>query len=177
MTWITGAKPTGGIKTKVHFRNCRNRPSETDRRYRLRATTNNQSIEGTKSQRVIVTSEHKLLKTGALVLLEIVTLDFEDLPVIQVTLHSFPNVVRKAHTDERVRNLFVPVGLAQFDQTPGDGCGVLEVRSRSNPSHDRGSSRNSPSFHRNQRTDRQLPGSQPAMTFVDRLPQSTFPGA
>ena len=107
---------------------------------------------------------------------EIMTLNFEDLPVMQVTLHSFSDVVRKAHTDECVRNLFVPVNLAQFDQTPGDGRRVLEGLKLVND-HDQESSGNSPSFHRNRRTGTQLPGWQPATTFADHLPQSTFPGA
>ena len=68
----------------------------------------------------------KLLKTSALAVSEIVTLNFEDLPIMQVALHGFPDVVREAHAEERVRNLFVPVDLTQLEETAGDGCGILQ---------------------------------------------------
>jgi len=45
---------------------------------------------------------------------------------MQIALHGFPDVVRKAHTDECVRNLFVPMGLAQFEEAAGNGRRVLE---------------------------------------------------
>ena len=54
------------------------------------------------------------------------TLNFKDFPVVQIALHGFPDVVRKAHTNECVRNLFVPMDLAQFEEAPGNGRRVLE---------------------------------------------------
>lgn len=57
---------------------------------------------------------------------EIMTLNFEDFSVMQIALHGFPDVVRKAHTDQCVRNLFVPVGLTQFEEASCDGRRVLE---------------------------------------------------
>ena len=57
---------------------------------------------------------------------EIVTLNFKDLPVMQVAIHGLPDVVREAHAEECVRNLLVPVDLAQFEETTGDGRGILQ---------------------------------------------------
>ena len=68
----------------------------------------------------------KLLKTSALALSEIVTLDFKDLPVMQIAIHGLPDVVGESHAEECVRNLLVPVDLAQFEETAGDGRGILE---------------------------------------------------
>jgi hypothetical protein len=88
VTWITGAKPTQGIETKVHFRNCRSRSCRKLIRALLTSAlpfTNNQycQLRGKSHSGLVVTSESiNYLETGALVLLEIMTLDFEDLPVI-----------------------------------------------------------------------------------------------
>lgn len=65
-------------------------------------------------------------KAGPLILSEIVTLNFEDFPVIQVAFHRFQDVVRKAHADEGVRNLFVPVDLTQLEEASGNGGRILE---------------------------------------------------
>ena len=54
------------------------------------------------------------------------TLDFEDLPVSQVTVHGLHNFIREAHTKQGVRDLFVPVNLTQFEEAPGNGRRVLE---------------------------------------------------
>ena len=59
--------------------------------------------------------------------LEIIPLNLEHLPMVQVAFHDLQNGIGKAHTDEGERDLGEAVNLAEFEECTGDRCWVLEL--------------------------------------------------
>jgi hypothetical protein len=87
-----------------------------------------------------------------LVFSEVISLNSEDLPIIQVVLRGFQNIVRKAHIHQGVGDLFVPVGLTQFEEAPSNGRRMLGGSNESHVRHSQKLPGNSPSFHHSSAT-------------------------
>lgn len=59
---------------------------------------------------------------------EIVTLDFEDLSILKITVHDFENRLGKPHTNQRERDFGVPMYLPKLEDASSNLSRELEQR-------------------------------------------------